>query len=334
MVVLHSSIADINLVQWQSLVVQSANASYFQTPECYNFYNTLSFLTPFLYGVSENDKLVGVMCGYIIADGNPIKQYFSKRAIVPGGVLIDKSIGTDTLNLLLESVVNEISKHAIYLEIRNYNNYSEFKSNFEKVGFVYNAHLNFHVDTTDSKSALNALSDTKKRQLKNAVRVGVEWSETTELVDVRVFYSCLQHIYKTKVRTPLFPVEFFEKLVALQNGKILIAKQNQRIIGGMACVILPNNTLYEWFVCGDESVEKEYYPSLVATWAGIEYAAKNNIPRFDFMGAGKPDDDYGVRTFKSKFGGKLVENGRFLYICKPKLFALGKFIVRKLKERK
>jgi len=90
---------------------------------------------------------------------------------------------------------------------------------------------------------------------------------------------------------------------------------------------LPDSTLYEWFVCGDESVMKDIYPSVVATWAGIEYAAKNNIPRFDFMGAGKPDKNYGVREFKSKFGGELVEDGRFLYICNTLLFSIGRIII-------
>ena len=51
------------------------------------------------------------------------------------------------------------------------------------------------------------------------------------------------------------------------------------------------------------------------------------------MGAGKPDEGYGVREFKSKFGGELLEHGRFLYICKPSLYRLGKFIVKKLKHK-
>jgi lipid II:glycine glycyltransferase (peptidoglycan interpeptide bridge formation enzyme) len=52
------------------------------------------------------------------------------------------------------------------------------------------------------------------------------------------------------------------------------------------------------------------------------------------MGAGKPGDGYGVREFKSEFGGELVEHGRFLYVCKPQLYVLGKFMVRRLKNGK
>ena len=71
----------------------------------------------------------------------------------------------------------------------------------------------------------------------------------------------------------------------------------------------------------------------MATWAAIDYANKNMIERFDFMGAGKPNDGgYGVRDFKAKFGGELVEYGRFRYICNPFLYKIGILGVKILKR--
>ena len=52
-------------------------------------------------------------------------------------------------------------------------------------------------------------------------------------------------------------------------------------------------------------------------WISIDYACKNGIEKFDFMGAGSPDEDYGVRDFKAKFGGSLVEPGRFIQHIPP-----------------
>jgi lipid II:glycine glycyltransferase (peptidoglycan interpeptide bridge formation enzyme) len=69
---------------------------------------------------------------------------------------------------------------------------------------------------------------------------------------------------------------------------------------------------------------KNVYPSVLATYAPIEYAANNGLQYFDFMGAGKPNQDYGVREFKSKFGGTEVEFGRFIRINKPILYQFGK----------
>jgi len=62
------------------------------------------------------------------------------------------------------------------------------------------------------------------------------------------------------------------------------------------------------------------------------YAVQNGYQHFDMMGAGKPNDGYGVRDFKAKFGGQLVEYGRFLYVLNPLLYNIGKLGVKLLKK--
>jgi len=91
---IHNNISQIDLMQWSDLIKGNDTASFFQTAECYHFYASLDFMKPFVFGVSENDKLVGVMCGYVIADGNVAKKFFSRRAIVPGGLLLDTDISS------------------------------------------------------------------------------------------------------------------------------------------------------------------------------------------------------------------------------------------------
>ncbi|NDP22639.1 MAG: GNAT family N-acetyltransferase [Paludibacter sp.] len=322
----HFNRTQIDETQWHELLDNSSVASYFQTLECYNFYTSLSFMTPFVFGVSENNKLVGLLCGYLIADGNNVKRFFSRRAIVPGGLLLHKDISQDALKMLLTEAVSHLRKKTIYIEIRNYNDYSSFVPTLDAVNFNYKPHFNFHVATPNVESTFSALSDSKKRQIKTAQKTGVEWSETTNKQEIGAFYILLKQLYATKIKLPLFPLEFFEKLVELPNGKLLVVKHEGELIGGMACVSYSGKVVYEWFVCGDES-KRDVYASVVATWAGLEYAAVNNYERFDFMGAGKPQKSYGVRKFKSKFGGERIENGRFLYLCKPLLYTLGKTIL-------
>ena len=324
----YNTFSEIDRTQWQELVVQSPTASFFQTPECYEFFSTFSFLTPFVFGVSENDKLVGILSGYVTSDGNIIKQYLSRRAIVSGGALLDISISQKALEKLLITATETLKRKAIYLEIRNYTDYSGYKVSFQAVGFQYTPHLNFHVATTDVDSSLMNLSTTRRREIKLSIKAGALWSETNDPEDVRTYYAILLDLYKTKVKTPLFPLEFFEKLVQQSFGKLFVIKRDNQIIGGSVCVVLSGRIIYEWFVCGLDGQVKNVFPSTIATWAAIEYAATNGYACFDMMGAGKPDDGYGVRDFKSKFGGDLVENGRFLYQINPFLFKIGKIAVR------
>jgi lipid II:glycine glycyltransferase (peptidoglycan interpeptide bridge formation enzyme) len=333
--IVSKSFSEIDKDQWEKLVLSSPTATFFQTHECYDFYASLSFLRPFVIGVSENDKLVGIICGYIIADGNPVKRFFSRRAIVPGGALLSPDISNVALEKLLKTTQQELSANAIYIEFRNYNDYSAYRPGFESAGFSYVPHLNFHVPTPDVETTLSNLSSSKKRQIKQTLKSGAEIVKAETIQDVKEYYDILDKLYKERVKSPLFPIEFFEKLILMDDADILLIKVENQIIGGITCVYLKDRTVSEWFVCGEDTrADKNIYPSVLATWAGIEYAANHHFDKFDFMGAGKPDESYGVREFKSKFGGSLVEQGRFLYICKPRLYALGKYIVKKMKTSK
>jgi serine/alanine adding enzyme len=112
--------------------------------------------------------------------------------------------------------------------------------------------------------------------------------------------------------------DFFEEFYKLTKedrlGTIQLVEYRGKIIGGILSPVTPGKTIYEWYVCGLDQQYKELYPSVLATWAGIDYAVKNNIPRFDFMGVGIPDREYGVREFKARFGGEMVNYGRFARI--------------------
>ena len=94
-----------------------------------------------------------------------------------------------------------------------------------------------------------------------------------------------------------------------------------------------DETVYEWFACGKDGVYKNVYPSTVATYFGILFTAQSGRKQFDMMGAGAPGDGgYGVRDFKAKFGGQLVEYGRFRYVANKPLYALGKMAVKLMKK--
>jgi lipid II:glycine glycyltransferase (peptidoglycan interpeptide bridge formation enzyme) len=52
------------------------------------------------------------------------------------------------------------------------------------------------------------------------------------------------------------------------------------------------------------------------------------------MGAGKPDEGYGVREFKAKFGGTLVEHGRFLCVLNKSQYRIGEGFVKIMRSNK
>ena len=324
---------DIDPQQWQVLIDRSPYATWFQTPEAYEFYaSNPEEMTPFAVGSEENGHLVGVIVGYTTQEKNPIKQLLTCRSIIIGGPLLDEHISSDALIALLVAV-KQVTKKAIYVETRNFNDYSIWREIFEQCGFQYQPHLNFHVDTSSLEIVERNLGKSRKRDIRTTIRDGVTPVCQPTLDQVKEYYQILLNLYTTKVKTPLFSWNFFEQLHRTEHARFILTEYQGRIIGGTVCVELPNKALYEWFACGEDGVYDHIYPSCYATYLGIKFAAESGCQIFDMMGAGKPDEAYGVRDFKAKFGGKLVEHGRFLCIRKPLLYWIGKTGVKILKRK-
>lgn len=199
---------------------------------------------------------------------------------------------------------------------------------------MYNQHLNFHVDTSSIKLAQSRIGKHRWRYIRLSMRDGAQIVQHPTIEQVQAFYTILQELYRTKVRTPLWSWDFFERLFHTENARYILVELDGQIVGGTACVCLPGRAVYEWYACGLDNCRDDIRPLSVAIWGEMQYAAENGYPLFDFMGAGSPDQPYGVRDFKAEFGGKLVEHGRFLCIRKPLLYWIGKMGVKFLKWRR
>ena len=331
MISVFDKIEEIELKQWEQLIINSDTASFFHTKECYDFFSSLNCVDSFVFGVTENSNLKGLILGYISKEDNSIKQFFSRRAIILGGALLAKNISAEAVQTLLKICKERLRNRSIYVEFRNFNDYSCYINDFKIAGFSYNAHYNYHVDCLE----LNNISSSKRRQIRRSIDAGVIIKEADSETEIKEFYMLLRNLYKTKIKKPLFPYEFFLEFHKRKLGVFLIVIYDGEFVGGIMCPILRGKVLYEWFIVGMDSVYEKIYPSVMATWAALKYANDNSIDKFDFMGAGKPDEEYGVREFKSKFGGVLVEHGRFVAVNNPFLYRTGKLglkILKKLSE--
>lgn len=327
------NIDHIPINKWKELLGTSLTKSFFQTRQCYDLYAANpTFMQPFCFAVEERETLKGVIVGYIQRDGGRIKQLLSRRAIINGGPLLANDISDEALFLLLTECRKRLQGKAIYVECRNFTDYLQYKKVFENCGYKYVPHLNFHVDTTSEEIVNQNLGKSRKRDIRTSFRDGAEIVDNPTIEEVRDFYAILRDLYKNKVKTPLYPLSFFEYLYQQSYSKFLLVKFNGKIVGGTVCVCLPGYAAYEWFACGEDGIYKNIYPSTIATYAGIRYAAQNGFHHFDMMGAGKPNESYGVRDFKAKFGGQMVEYGRFLHILNPSLFNIGKVGVELIKR--
>lgn len=359
---------EIDHEQWSTLVETSATGTWFQTPEAYDFFASMPELfLPFVVAIAKDSSLSeaqhsitpslheqvlrAVCVGYVTKEKNPIKQFFTRRAIVIGGpALADDTTDEEVAALLsvLKSTLlagrDGVGSCPIYIETRNFNDYSRWRNAFETAGFSYQPHLNFHVDCTDAEAMWKRMSENRKRQIKKVSAVTplndaaklpndvpTELNDAVTEADIIEWYAILAELYRTKVKTPLWPVEFFLEAYRQGVGKYMLVRHEEKIIGG-SMVVTDGKAVYEWFECGLNAEYKEQYPSVMATYTGMQYANAHHISLYDMMGAGEPNKPYGVRDFKVEFGGKLIEQGRSIHIAEPILYRIGAIGVGILKR--
>ncbi|MFC2116712.1 hypothetical protein ACFLTU_09560, partial [Bacteroidota bacterium] len=243
----------IAIDKWQTLLSKSPFSSPFQTPEYYKFYNSLDNFSADVFAVEENEFLTVLMI-ITVQKEKGLKSFFSRRGIIYGGPLINEGKG-DSLRYLLNDIINFYKKKLIYLEVRNYFDYSIFTTTLSDSGFNLIPWLNFQLNIRETGQMLARMSSSRARQIKKALKNDVTWKVAEDLGHVNEFYSILKDLYTTKIKKPLTPKHFFTEFFKQNMGKYLLVLYNNKVIGGIMCSIMPNRTIFELYVCG---LDKDY----------------------------------------------------------------------------
>lgn len=315
---------EISLDSWQNLLANSGYSSPFQTPEFYKSVCSLKYPECELCAVESDGELQSLILVVLYREKG-LKSFFSRRGIVYGGPIVRKE--SQNIEFLLTSMIKSIGRGVIYYEIRNYFDYSNFNTEYSKSGWKFVNHLNIQL-LLKNKSVEDILSGMKynrRREIKLSLKEGVTYEECKSRDDLKKVYTILKELYKKKVKLPLPEFGFFLSLFTNNVVKTFVVKHNDQVIGGSICPYLKRHSIYTYYYCGLRDYHKKIYPTHIAILAAIDYAIKNEISILDFMGAGIPGQEYGVRSYKSQFGGSTINQGRYLKVVNPLLYFIGRF---------
>jgi lipid II:glycine glycyltransferase (peptidoglycan interpeptide bridge formation enzyme) len=315
---------NINREKWRD-AVNSDFASPFQTPEYYDTINQIEGYSAEAFAYEENEELK-IISVLVIYKEKGVKAFFSKRAILYGGPLLSE-VSQDEFSLFLSELKARLKSRVIYIEIRNFFDYSKYDETFKKKKWDYLPYVNLQLDLKDQtkETILKKFKYNRRREIKQSISNDASYNQTNDLNDAMLVYNILEDLYKERVKLPIPPFSFFKKQIEKGIIKVFIVKHDGIIIGGSYCPVLDKKGIYTFYYCGAREYHKTIFPTHLAVLAAMEYAIENDIPRFDFMGAGLKDEKYGVRSYKKAFGGELVEHGRYIKILKPRLYKIGKF---------
>lgn len=311
-----------------AFIDQAPNGNYFQSLDFFKFIQTVRGYKPFLLlAAGASGPISGSLMGVIQSDGAGLKSWFSRRLIVWAGPILsaDPSVDKhDVARRLLEALKKHAQGNAIFIEFRNFFDCSGLHPVFEATGFHFRPHLNYLVKTDDESAIKSRLSSNRRRQIKTSLAAGATISEPESEEEVLALYGILEKLYREKVKKPLPGPDLFVNMWKSPSAKVFLVKYDGQVVGGSIGPVYRNKILYQWYVCGENGTVSGVHPSVLASWAPIEYGAKNGFEHFDFMGAGRPEEDYGVREFKARFGGEEVCFGRYEMVLNQSLYKVGK----------
>ena len=306
--------------EWENFVYKHPGGNIFQTPEMYEVYKRTKHYEPILLAVkNESNEIFAIVLAVIEREFSGILGIFNARSSIYGGPLIVNE-DINILELLLKEYDKIILKKALYTLCRNFWDTSGFNGIFKKCGYRYEEQLNFLIDLKrPPEMILSNFKRDKKRAVKKADKLGLDFKIADSINEVESFYKILLETYR-KAGIPLadktFFLSMFDQLCKKDEAKLFIAKINDDIIAGRF-VLCYKTALFDWYA-GAKSDSFSYHPNEFLVWCVLKWGAENGYHVFDFGGAGNPSEEYGVREFKKQFGGQLVNFGRYKKIHSPK----------------
>lgn len=333
---MHLKINDISIDEWSRSLEKSKFGSPFHSCNFFNSLNNCRQYKGFIYSVEEKNETKAI-CLVSILKENGIKARFSKRAIIYGGPILSEFTSAVELDFLLKGICKHLKKECIYIEFRNYFDYSAFNTTYLNNGFVYEAYVNVQLNISDLSvnQVISQFKYNRRREIKLSIEEGCKYFVSKSIDDLKGVYTILHDLYINKVKLPLPKINFFIELLQSNTMVLTVVKHEDKIIGGAFCPYLNNKSLYTFYYCGLRDYHKKIFPTHLAILAAIEFAKEQNLICIDFMGAGKMENNYGVRKYKMEYGGQLVEHGRYKKVLNPlmyKIGILGLKILAKLKK--
>ena len=323
--------------QWRDFVENNPQGNIFHTPEMFQVFARAKGHRPTLWAAIDNGQILALLLPVQITLKGGLLHRLTTRAVVYGSVLCAPGPqGQEALDLLLRTYTREVDGAPLFTELRNLSDLETIQPILQKHGFAYEEHLNYLIDLNRPVEAI--MQDIGSRTRKK-IRRGLRWEaltieELSRREQLFHWYAILQQTYN-QAQIPLAHCSFFEAAfdVLYPRGmiKFLIARVDEAY-AAVSVELLHRDIVYGWYG-GMDRAYSQFYPNELLTWHILEWGAKNGYKTYDFGGAGKPDEDYGPRKFKAKFGGELVCFGRNTCIHAPfslRLSELGYKIYRRL----
>jgi hypothetical protein len=300
--------------RWEAFAGSHPDASVFHTPEMAAVFADTEGHRPTLWAaLGEDDEVRAAFTPVAVSTLPGPLRAVSTRAVAFAAPIGDPSAVTAVLEAYRGG-----ARGPLFTEVRHHVVDPGRVALLDAQGFVYEPHLNFLIDLTAGEEALwGRVASSARRNVQKARRSGVTIEEA-DAAGVAEGYEVLRDVYH-RIQVPLPGPTLFEAsqriLGPLGRFSMLLARWEGRTIGVLSLLRYRGVVTY-WYT-GTLREHATLRAGDLLAWHAISTEAASGNRLFDFGGGGRPEEPYGVRDFKAKYGGELIEPGRSVWVAKP-----------------
>jgi serine/alanine adding enzyme len=254
---------------------------------------------------------------------HPFGRVASRSILYAEPLCGDDPASIEALASLMARHDRIMRRRVLFAEVRPLGAAGPERVVLERCGYVYSDYLNYVIDLTRPLDELwTNMRKSARRGVRQCERRGFHMREVDSADGIGQLYHFLKLSYSNS-RVPLADRSLFEaafaelhprgmmKLIATHDGPVPVAMDSLLTFKGRALA---------WY--GGLERLTGVSPFDYLQWYEIAWAQQRGSMLYDFGGAGRPDEPYGVREYKAKFGGQLVCYGRYRKVYSPWKMAL------------
>lgn len=307
---------------WRKFVDRNPHGNIFHTPEMFQVFARTRGYCPLLWAaIADDGQVLAILTPVQVTLKDGLLRRLTTRSIVYGSVLCTPdSIGIEALAHLLKAYTKKAGREALFTELRNLSDLSVIQPVLDQCGFVYEDHLDYLIDLNCSpEQLLQSIGSRTRKHIRKGLRdetMTVE--QVTSYNQISDWYDVIQKTYFA-AHVPLADRSLFEAAfdILQPRGMVIfwLAYLGPTPVAASA-ELLYKDVMYGWYGGVDRQIAKDSQGELLM-WHILEWGTIHGYKIYDFGGAGKPGEEYGVRDFKAKFGGQLVSFGRNACVHAP-----------------
>lgn len=291
---------------------EHAKGSVFHTTGMHRGYLTAPGHRP-LYLAARNAQgdILAVLGSVQVSVDARFSKWTSRSVMYAEPICRDSQEGVSGLSELLKIHDEHNARQTVFTEVRPLAAAGREREALEGVGYRYCDYFNYVQDLEEGMESLGKRAKKMKRKISTALNRGAEihrlecTKETIEKV-----YPLIATSY-CRARVPLAPLEMFRAVLeSLPEAVPQIREmtyEGRRVAAAIGLVF--KDRYFAWY--NGTLRPPGISSAAVLVWDELQQACDLGLRYYDFGGAGWPNEDYGPRTFKSRFKGNLVNHGRY-----------------------